>query len=106
MKTSKLILISVIMAIAFMGYSVAQTASDNVQTTQKHNIIKVHVNEVMATPGLYEAITNQVSPDFLQFYHPGFYAFKVKYHSQAYYVYGQYKDWRTFFSGEVNIGGH
>jgi len=106
MKTTRLILISVIITFAFLGFSVTQTSTDNTQITEKHPVVKIHVKEVVSTPGLYEAVIHQVSPAFLQLYHPGYYVFRVKFHSTEYMVFGEYKSWRDFFKSENVIGGH
>jgi hypothetical protein len=106
MKTTKLILLSVLMAIAFLGFSVAQTTSDNTQLTKEHPVVKIHIKEVVSNPGLLNAVIHQVSPTFLELYHPGYYVFHVKFHSTEYMVFGEYKSWRDFFGSENVIGGH
>ena len=106
MKTTKLILMSVIMAIAFLGFSIGQTTTENTQISEKHPVVKINIQQASTTPGLCEAIYKQVSPDFLQLYHPGFYVFHVKFHSTEYMVFGKYEPWRIFFGSENVIWGH
>lgn len=106
MKTSKLILITVIMFFASIGFSFTESTMANNELTPKNTIIKVHVLIAAQTPGFYEAVHQQVSPKFLILQTNKIYKFNVKYHGEEYLVYGYHKEWVYFFKEDLNIGGH
>ncbi len=106
MKTSKLILVTTIMFFAFIGFSYAQSTTANSELTQDYKIIKIHVKDAQQESGLYEAIHQQVSPEFLSLPINKHYKFKVKWHGDVYMVYGNYKHWVYLFKEEIYIGGH
>lgn len=100
MKTLKLGLVAVLLAVTAMAYSINDKAERPVK-----RCVKISIENVGYSSGLVKAIYQQVDPSFLG--NDAFrleYSAHVRYRDRMYQVYGTYKQWMDFMFQE-NSGG-
>lgn len=103
MKTTKLILITALMAIATLGFSFTESLPRNTGQTVDMKSNLVPLKYAMKIPGLYIAMHQQISPDFLVHSNQQSFTFRVKVHQKEYFVSGLKNEWVKFFSKELII---
>lgn len=98
MKTTKSILITVILVFATLGFSFSNPVIPEDGPPTINKTIKVHILDAQQNKSLTVAIRNQISPRFLVLHNLGYFAFHVEFQNTDYYVYGLHKHWKTFFT--------
>ena len=92
MKTLKLTMIIAILSFAMISYA----GVDPKPVSKK--VVKISLARALATPGLVNAMSMQLTLCSLEVEHNGIiYVGIIEYHKVVYKIYGKHKDWIRFF---------
>lgn len=95
MKTTKVILVAMLMAFATMGFTQAESKSNEIpKPNTKSSIMPLSV--AVQNQALKMAIYDQVKPQMVTKTIPIFVA-NIKFHHRVYYIGATYGDWMEFF---------
>ncbi|MEZ5195433.1 MAG: hypothetical protein R2764_03250 [Bacteroidales bacterium] len=101
MKTTKVILVTALMAFASIGF-----AQSEVQPMTKkhitHNKILIAFQDAIQIHGLFTEMHRQVSPDILIPDQYAYYA-HVNYRGNLYVIKGSYDSWAHFFESKLTV---
>ena len=90
MKTLKLTLVSVVLALAMIGTA----AADGIYA--KNQAVKVSFEKAITIPGLAKSIAEQLDSDFLKV-EKEIYVCRVKHEKKVYFISGTRLQWVRFF---------
>ena len=97
MKTTKMILVAVMMAFATLSFAQAEQApSSNEPAPVPQLSALTSLRTALQNPALALAMHAQLSPEFLQVERPS-YIVKVRFNHTIYNIYGTYEEWKVFF---------
>ncbi|MEZ5084143.1 MAG: hypothetical protein R2750_11955 [Bacteroidales bacterium] len=97
MKTTKVILVAILMAFATIGFSQTETNAPSAELPPPHLVIKVSFANAMHNPALVRAMREQLNPIFLQNY-LRVYVPRIRFLNHIYYISGTRNQWVYFFS--------
>ena len=99
MKTTKVMLVAAIMAIATLGFAQTEKKSSPFSNDLPEPTLSmtIHLTSAVHNPGLAKAIRAQVGPTLLRS-EQRIYTVPVSYGRVTYQVWGTYSEWSNFFS--------
>lgn len=97
MKTTKLILVALLMVFATTGFSQTEDVTKLFKQTPPNLEVKISLTNAMQNVALVSAMRSQLNPQFLNG-QLRVYTVRVRLGQTVYHIWGTYQQWKYFFS--------
>ena len=102
MKTSKLVMIASILAIAVMSLSFSQSlnAGEDLKDRSARKVSHMTFEQAIQNAGILEAMYDQIEYNILPHNWP-YYTARIQYRGTNIYIQGSYEQWYYFFEDQI-----